>query len=60
MRLGRWSFNLNGMGFQDLFQPGSRGYSGAMAFKIAAEALFVALAPASWAAAYFRLGEAEV
>jgi hypothetical protein len=60
MRLGRWSFNLNGMGFQDLFKPGTRGYSGAMAFKVAAEALFVALAPAAWVAAYFRLGEAEV
>jgi hypothetical protein len=60
MRFGGWSFNLNGMGLQDLFRPGTRGYSGAMAFKIAAEALFIALAPASWVAAYFRLGEAEV
>lgn len=60
MRFGGWSFNLNGMGLQDLFTPGSRGYSGAMAFKIAAEALFIALAPACWVAAYFRLGEAEV
>jgi len=60
LRLGGWSFNLNGMGLQDLFTPGSRGYSGAMAFKVAAEALFIALAPASWVAAYFRLGEAEV
>ena len=60
LRLGSWSFNLNGMGLQDLFTPGSRGYSGAMAFKVAAEALFIALAPASWVAAYFRLGEAEV
>jgi hypothetical protein len=60
MRLGGWAFNLNGLGLQDLFTPGSRGYSGAMAFKVAAEALFIALAPASWVAAYFRLGEAEV
>ncbi len=60
MRFGGWSFNLDGMGFQDLFRPGTRGYSGAMAFKIAAEALFIALAPASWVAAYFKLGEAEV
>lgn len=60
MRFGGWSFNLNGMGFQDLFTPGTPGYSGAMAFKVAAEALFIALAPASWVAAYFRLGEAEV
>ena len=60
MRLGGWSFDLNGMGLQDLFTPGARGYTGAMAFKVAAEALFIALAPASWVAAYFRLGEAEV
>jgi hypothetical protein len=60
MRLGGWAFDLNGTGLQDLFRPGARGYQGAMAFKVAAEALFIALAPASWAAAYFRLGEAEV
>jgi len=60
MRLGGWAFDLNGRGLQDLFKPGARGYQGAMAFKIAAEALFIALAPASWVAAYFRLGEAEV
>ena len=40
--------------------PGARGAAGATAFKTAAEALFIALAPASWLAAYFRLGEAEV
>jgi len=60
MRLGGWVFNLNGAGLRDLLTPGARGYAGAMAFKVAAEALFIALAPASWAAAYFRLGEAEV
>jgi hypothetical protein len=60
LRLGGWAFDLNGAGMQDLFTPGARGYTGAMAFKVAAEALFIALAPASWAAAYFRLGEAEV
>ncbi len=60
LRLGGWAFDLNGRGLQDLFKPGGRGYAGAMAFKIAAEALFIALAPASWVAAYFRLGEAEV
>ncbi len=60
MRLGGWAFDLNGAGLQDLFKPGGRGYHGAMAFKIAAEALFIALAPASWVAACFRLGEAEV
>ncbi|MGA2640363.1 MAG: hypothetical protein ABSG21_05585 [Spirochaetia bacterium] len=60
MRLGGWAFDLNGAGLQNLFRPGGRGYSGAMAFKVAAEALFIALAPASWVAAYFRLGEAEV
>jgi hypothetical protein len=59
-RVGGWMFQLNGPGFQNLFAPGARGYSGAMAFKIAAEALAIALAPASWVAAYFRLGEAEV
>ncbi|MGO9308913.1 MAG: hypothetical protein ACLQDL_07825 [Spirochaetia bacterium] len=60
MRLGGWAFDLNGRGLQDVFSPGGRGYRGAMAFKIAAEALSIALAPASWVAAYFRLGEAEV
>jgi hypothetical protein len=60
MRFGRWSFQMNGTGLQDLFTPGSSGYGGAQAFKIAAEALLIALAPASWVAAYFRLGEAEV
>jgi hypothetical protein len=60
MRLGGWGFDLNGTNFRDLFSPGSRGSTGAMAFKVAAEALFIALAPASWLAAYFRLGEAEV
>ena len=60
MRFGRWSFQMNGTGLQDLFTPGSKGYGGANAFKIAAEALLIALAPASWAAAYFRLREAEV
>ena len=60
MRFGGWAFDLNGTGLQDLFSPGARGYQGAMAFKVAAQALFIALAPASWVAAYFRLGEAEV
>jgi len=60
LRFGGWAFDLNGTRLQDLFTPGARGYSGAMAFKIAAEALFIALAPACWVAAYFRLGEAEV
>jgi hypothetical protein len=60
LRLGGWAFDLNGTNLQDLFKPGARGSHGAMAFKIAAEALFIALAPASWVAAYFRLGEAEV
>lgn len=58
--LGGWMLQLNGPGFQDLFRPGSRGGVGLDAFKIAAEALFIALAPASWVAAYFRLSEAEV
>ncbi len=58
--IGGWMLQLNGPGFQNLFTPGSRGYGGAHAFKIAAETLFIALAPASWVAAYFRLGEAEV
>jgi len=60
LRLGGWAFDLNGTGLQELFKPGARGYRGAMAFKTAAEALVIALAPASWVAAYFRLGEAEV
>jgi hypothetical protein len=60
LRLGGWAFDLSGNSLQGLFQPGARGYQGATAFKIAAEALFIALAPASWVAAYFRLGEAEV
>lgn len=60
LRLGGWAFDLNGTDLRDLFKPGARGYQGAMAFKIAAEALFLALAPTSWVAAYFRLGEAEV
>jgi hypothetical protein len=60
MRFGRWSFQMNGTGLQDLFTPGSKTYGGANAFKIAAEALLIALAPASWVAAYFRLREAEV
>jgi hypothetical protein len=60
MRLGGWAFDLDGKGLQNLFKAGGKGYQGAMAFKIAAEALFLALAPASWLAAYFRLGEAEV
>ncbi len=60
MRLGGWAFDLNGAGLRELFKPGARGSQGAMAFKIAAEALFIALAPASWMAGYFRLGEAEV
>ena len=60
MRFGRWSFQMNGTGLQDLFKPGSRGYNGMQAFKVAAEAVVIALAPASWVAAYFRLREAEV
>jgi hypothetical protein len=60
MRLGGWAFDLNGTGLRELFSPGARGYQGAMAFKTAAQALFIALAPASWVAAYFKLGEAEV
>jgi hypothetical protein len=60
MRLGGWAFDLNGTGLRELFSPGARGYQGAMAFKTAAQALFLALAPASWLAAYFKLGEAEV
>jgi hypothetical protein len=60
MRFGRWTFQMDGSGLQDLFTPGSRGYAGAQAFKYAAEALAIALAPASWVAAYYRLREAEV
>ena len=60
MRLGGWGFDLNGANFRDLFSPGSRGYQGGVVFRTVAEALFIALAPASWLAAYFRLGEAEV
>ena len=60
MRLGGWGFDLNGTNLRDLFSPGSKGYQGAMVFRTVAEALFIALAPASWIAAYFRLGEAEV
>ncbi len=60
MRFGRWSFQMNGTGLQDLFQAGSKGYAGMQAFKVAAEAVVIALAPASWVAAYYRLREAEV
>jgi hypothetical protein len=60
MRLGGWAFDLNGAGLQNLFKPGARGSAGALGFKIAAEGLFISLAPASWVAAFFRLGEAEV
>ena len=60
MRFGRWSFQMNGTGLQDLFTPGSKNFGGANAFKITAEALLIAMAPASWVAAYFRLREAEV
>jgi hypothetical protein len=60
LRLGNRAFDLNGAGLQDLFKPGARGSQGLAAFKVAAQALFLALAPASWVAAYFRLGEAEV
>jgi len=60
MRFGRWSFQMNGTGLQDLFKPGSRGFAGLEAFKVTAEALVIALAPASWVAAFYRLREAEV
>ena len=59
-RIGGWMFQFGGQGYQDLFAPGSRGYSGLMVFKVIAEGLVIALAPASWVAAYFRLREAEV
>ena len=60
MRFGRWSFQMNGSGLQDLLKPGTRGDAGLQAFKVTAEAVVIALAPASWVAAYFRLREAEV
>jgi len=60
MRFGRWTFGMNGLGLQDLFQPGSKGYGGVQAFKVAAQAVLISLAPASWVAGYFRLREAEV
>lgn len=60
MRFGRWSFQMNGTGLQDLFKAGSKGYAGMQAFKVTAEAVVIALAPASWVAAYYRLREAEV
>ncbi len=56
---GGWAFDLNGPGLSGLFAPGGRGHAGLMAFKTIGQALFIALAPASWLAAYFRLGEAE-
>jgi len=60
MRFGRWSFQMNGTGLQDLFKPGSTGYAGMQTFKVVAEGVVIALAPASWVAAYYRLREAEV
>ncbi|HET6450712.1 MAG TPA: hypothetical protein VFI08_05340 [Spirochaetia bacterium] len=59
-RVGGWMLQLGGGGYQNLFAPGSRGYAGAEVFKVVAEGLLIALAPASWVAAYFRLREAEV
>ncbi len=59
-RVGGWNLNWSNDFLMSKFGPGSAGYPGLMVFKTVAQALAVALVPACWLAAYFRLRETEV